>query len=1004
MKIIFVWRRSGMIGKTVSHYKILAKLGEGGMGVVYKAEDIKLKRLVALKFLPSHLTANEEDKARFLQEARAAAALNHNNVCTIHEICDEDENLFIVMEYVEGKTLRDIVGAVREPPLQMRDVISYAAQIAEALKAAHQKGVIHRDIKSDNIMVTEQGQVKVMDFGLAKLRGSVKLTKSSSTVGTMAYMAPEYLQGGEVDARADIFSFGVVLYEMLTGILPFKGEYDSAMMYSIVNEEPEPIQKVRGDLSSEIIHILNRALEKDPEDRYQTVNDMLIDLHRVERNLFGSGVKPAAPVQTPVPRNRPFRRILTWKVGIPVSIVLLGIILILVVFNPWRKPGLSAIEPVSERSLAVMYFENNTGDESLDHWRKALSDLLITDLVQSRYIEVLSGDRLFQILQQLNILESASYSSDDLKDVGIQGRVKYILRGNFAKAGNTYRINTVLQVAGTSEHIGTESVEGAGEESIFSMVDELTTKIKASLKFTAAEMSTDFDRRVEEITTSSPEAYKYYSEGRRYHDAGDFRRSIAFMEKAVAIDPQFATAYRSMGVAYGNMFYTAQKKRYIKKAFDLSDRVSEREKYRIQADYYVLSESTYDRAIATFKKLIELYPDDMGGWTNLGNLYLDIEEWDKASECFQWQIERQDKRFYPYFCQAFVDMAQGRYQKAEALLQHYLENYSEHPVILYGLGNCYLIQGRYEASIAAAQRGHSILSSHNFAIVEGSAHLSKGDIEKAEALLKSLMNSNEEIDRIFGALFLGALHLTTGQLDHSVAWFHEGLKICERIGEDEMQSAIRCAIANAYLIQNMPSRAIEECDRALALAVSRGSFFGEVVALALKGFIQLRTGSLDEARKTASEMKDACDKSLNRKLIRYYHLLTGMIGLEDQNYLTAVRELEKAVSLLHFQYFEMEEHALFIHSLAQAYYRSGDPDRALEELEKISLLTTGRTFYGDIYARSFYMKGRIYEEKGMPIQAATSYERFLEIWKDADAGLPEPADARARLQRLTATD
>ncbi|OVE79514.1 hypothetical protein BVY01_02300, partial [bacterium I07] len=259
-----------MIGKVISHFKILEKLGEGGMGVVYKAHDTKLDRTVALKFLPSHITANETDKARFLQEAKAAAALNHSNVCTIHEIREHENQQFIVMEYVEGVTLSE---KIKSGPLELKTVIDYAMQIGEGLKAAHAKGIVHRDIKSSNIMVTEANQIKVMDFGLAKLRGSTKLTKTTSTIGTLAYMSPEHLQNKDIDARTDIFSYGVVLYEMLTGELPFKGDYDSALMYSIVNDDPEPVSKFRSDLSSEFMHIMNRVLEKDPEDRYQYVKD-----------------------------------------------------------------------------------------------------------------------------------------------------------------------------------------------------------------------------------------------------------------------------------------------------------------------------------------------------------------------------------------------------------------------------------------------------------------------------------------------------------------------------------------------------------------------------------------------------------------------------------------------------------------------------------------------------------------------------------------------------------
>jgi Tol biopolymer transport system component/predicted Ser/Thr protein kinase len=267
-----------MIGIVISHYRIIEKLGEGGMGIVYKAEDTKLKRIIALKFLPSGLEAHEPERARFLQEAQAASALNHQNVCTIYDIREEGDQYFIVMEYVDGKTLRQVV-----PIQRIQDVITYAIQIGEALHEAHSHAIVHRDVKPENIMVNTKNQIKVMDFGLAKLKGSLKLTRTSSTVGTLAYMAPEQIQGGEVDARSDIFSFGIVLFEMLTGHLPFRGEHEAAMMYSILNEEATPIQRYIPDVSSEVVHITNRALDKDPEDRYQSVHEMIIDLRRVKK-------------------------------------------------------------------------------------------------------------------------------------------------------------------------------------------------------------------------------------------------------------------------------------------------------------------------------------------------------------------------------------------------------------------------------------------------------------------------------------------------------------------------------------------------------------------------------------------------------------------------------------------------------------------------------------------------------------------------------------------------
>ncbi|MFQ5798378.1 MAG: serine/threonine protein kinase, partial [Bacteroidota bacterium] len=367
-----------MIGRTISNYKILEKLGEGGMGVVYKAEDIKLKRAVALKFLPHHLVAAQEDRARFLQEAQAAATLNHPNVCTIHAIEEHDGQQFIVMEYVDGVTLRE---KVQQVLLKTNDAISFAIQIGEALQEAHSKGIVHRDIKADNIMVSAKNQVKVMDFGLAKLKGSLKLTRSSSTVGTLAYMAPEQIQGGKVDARSDIFSFGVVVYEMLTGRTPFRGEHEAAMMYSILNEEPEPIQKDRPELSSEFLHILNRSLEKDPEDRYQSVSEMVIDLRRLKKESSRVSRAPLAempvakPQEAPQPTPKPEvaheiqkprarRFVIPAAIG---SVLLLAVIAYLSFFGEEAETG--------ERiPVAVIDFVNETGEKELN----GLSGMLIT--------------------------------------------------------------------------------------------------------------------------------------------------------------------------------------------------------------------------------------------------------------------------------------------------------------------------------------------------------------------------------------------------------------------------------------------------------------------------------------------------------------------------------------------------------------------------------------------------------------------------------------------------
>ncbi|OVE79854.1 hypothetical protein BVY01_01425 [bacterium I07] len=347
-----------MINKVISHFKILEKLGEGGMGVVYKAHDTKLDRIVALKFLPSHITANETDKARFLQEAKAAAAISHANVCVIHEIQEHEGQQMIVMEYVEGVTLSE---KIKSNPLELKTVIDYAMQIGEGLKAAHAKGIVHRDIKSSNIMVTDTNQIKVMDFGLAKLRGSTKLTKTTSTIGTLAYMSPEHLQNKEIDARTDIFSFGVVLYEMLTGELPFRGDYDSALMYSIVNDDPEPVGKFRSDVSSEIMHIMNKVLEKDPEDRYQSVKEMVIDLKRVKRDsdrVVKKIVVPSSSEISEVVKLPEVSKIRNRKKRKPLFIILAALVLIILSLTILRS-----LLRQSDSSVNIQRFTSYVGRE-----------------------------------------------------------------------------------------------------------------------------------------------------------------------------------------------------------------------------------------------------------------------------------------------------------------------------------------------------------------------------------------------------------------------------------------------------------------------------------------------------------------------------------------------------------------------------------------------------------------------------------------------------------------
>ena len=361
-----------MIGRTISHYKIIEKLGEGGMGIVYKAEDTKLKRTVALKFLPPELTRDPEAKKRFIQEAQAASALEHNNICNIHEIDDTDDGqTFIVMACYEGEILKD---KIQKGFLKIEEDVEIAIQIAEGLKKAHEKGIIHRDIKPGNIFITNNGVVKIFDFGLAKFAGQTKLTKADTILGTMAYMSPEQTRGKEVDHRTDIWSLGVVLYEMLTGKIPFKGEYDQAVMYSIVNEQPEPITGIRTGVPIELERIVNKALAKAPAERYQHIDEMLVDLKAILKQVeTGKTKQPPTHVK---PAKRKPVYLYGW-----IAIIIALVIFVGIYFLFGKKETIN--------SIAVLPFENLSDDKLNAYFSDGVTEDIIAQLTKIRNLKVI---------------------------------------------------------------------------------------------------------------------------------------------------------------------------------------------------------------------------------------------------------------------------------------------------------------------------------------------------------------------------------------------------------------------------------------------------------------------------------------------------------------------------------------------------------------------------------------------------------------------------------------
>ena len=650
-------------------------------------------------------------------------------------------------------------------------------------------------------------------------------------------------------------------------------------------------------------------------------------------------------------------------------------------------------------SIVIMPLKNNSGDENLEHLRLALSDMLITDLSQSRYIHVLRKDRIFSILIQLDLFKAQSFTSEDLRKVALDLDATHIVQGSYIKLGEEYRIDIDIIDARTLKSIATEKVKGLGESSISAMIDGLTRKIKSHLNLTDEAIAHDIDERVGKVTTSSPAAYKLYIEGRNYHNFNEYNKSIESMKKALEIDEEFALAYRSISESYNNLGLLSKGREYAKKALEFRDRITDRERYHLQVQFYLSSEKTWDKAIDAGLALIRLYPDDIGG-NDLAMLYFLIENWDTAIERYQVFVRNQEISYFPYMGIVSSYEAKGMYNKAAEILENYLHDISEHYSIRWQLAFLYLCQGKYGYALDEAKK----LDPWN-SDIKGFIYHCSDEQDKAEREYLNLLDSRITRDVAFARRFLGSLYLLQGRYEEAEKQFSQGVSFANTVGELSWKHEIHSELAYLYLVTGDPERALEECRTALKCAVDDESIRRQIESLHLMGLIYIDMKLSDEAQRTADELRNLIENWLNRKLMRYYYHLKGRIELEKENFSRALGNLKKAIALLPFQHYEWHfqlpmAHSLFLESLAFAYYKSNDFEAAQEEYEKIINLTIGKLWYGDIFASSFYRLAKVFEQMGERKKAIKEYKKFLTLLKEADPGNLEVVDAKKRLTAL----
>jgi tetratricopeptide (TPR) repeat protein len=960
-------------------YEIIEELGKGGMGRVYRVLDKKINEEVALKLIKPEI-ADDKTIERFGRELKMARRISHKNVCRMYHLSEESGTHYITMEYISGETLKSMIRMTKQ--LSIGTAVSIAKQVCEGLNEAHRLGVIHRDLKPQNIMIDKQGIARIMDFGIARSLDSEGTTQPGILIGTPEYMSPEQTEFREVDQRSDIYSLGVILFEMLTGRIPFEGEtpISVAMMHKSV--KPPVPKKFNAQIPDDLSRIVLKCLEKDRKDRYQDVGDLLSEFQAMEEGLPTS--ERVIPKGTPVTEKEITLSLKPKKALIPL-LVILALVVITLGIRQFVSKKEAVLIPSDKPSLAVMYFKNNTGEESLDHWRTALTDLLITDLSQSKLIRIVSGEVLYNILDRLNQLEATAYSSEVLEEVASRSRADRILVGNYTKAGDTFRINTTLQDGYTGELIGSESVEGIGEKSFYAMVDELTKRIKAHFELTEEEITADTDSRIETITTSSPEAYKLYSEARTYHLQTDYWRSIGIMQKALEIDPEFAMAWRSVAMAFSNLGRRPAKLEAIAKAFELREKVSERERYTIEADYYKSWEKSYDKAMTAYQKLLELYPDDTIGNTNLGILYFELEEFDKAIAHYETNIlNNPDDRLASWNLIETYE-AKGLYDKANAEIERYLQRNPDNVAFLLKQYNIFINKGNYDLAQANLEKSLSLNPDiqNTTYFLSGNLFLLKGEMEQARSQFQKLPEGSNE-----RRAAMADLSVAQGKFEEAETLLREKPVMHEQL-------------AFLYLRSNKYRSALEEFDILLEHAQNAESISGQIMSLYAKGIAYALMKSFDTAATIAEEIKASIPVWMRKKLMRYYNHLLGMIEFEKANFSSSIQNLRQAVQSLYAPEDNFPRiQAFFIFTLAQAYFEAGDFSLAQREFERILSLHLGRIGNGDFYAKSLYMLGKILEQRDRKENAVAFYERFLELWKDADPGTPEIRDAKTRLAAL----